>query len=108
LAVTSADRLNAAWNAATKARALGDTRKGSAIEKHMSLLAPHTILVTVLDGHPATLSWIGSVRGHRTVPLGVEHFGQSGTIADLYRHFRIDTRAILEAVQSATSGPQLI
>ena len=74
----------------------------------MSLLAPHTLLVTVLDGHPATLSWIGSVRGHRTIPLGVEHFGQSGTIKDLYRHFRIDTQAILEAVQSASAGPRLI
>ena len=108
LAVTSADRLNAAWNAATKARSLDQARNISAIEKHMSLLVPHTLLVTVLDGHPATLSWIGSVRGHRTIPLGVEHFGQSGTIKDLYRHFRIDTQAILEAVQSASAGPRLI
>lgn len=108
LAVTSADRLNAGWNAATKARSLGEARKISAIEKHMSLLAPHTRLVTVMDGHPATLSWIGSVRGHRTITLGVEHFGQSGTIKDLYRHFRIDTQAILEAVQSASAGPRLV
>jgi pyruvate dehydrogenase E1 component len=25
------------------------------------------------------------VAGHQTIPLGVEHFGQTGTIGDLYR-----------------------
>ena len=47
-------------------------------------------LVTVIDGHPATLGWLGGVRGHRTISLGVEHFGQTGTVNDLYRHFGID------------------
>jgi pyruvate dehydrogenase E1 component len=42
------------------------------------------------------------------VSLGVEHFGQSGTIRDLYRHFEIDSRAILEAVQSVTAGQRII
>lgn len=108
LAVTSADRLNAGWTAATKARAQGYNAPHSAIERLLSGLAPHTLLVSVLDAHPATLSWIGGVRGHRMVSLGVEHFGQSGTIKDLYRHFEIDARAILEAVQSATSGRPII
>jgi pyruvate dehydrogenase E1 component len=40
-------------------------------------------MVTVIDGHPATLAWLGAVAGHRTIPLGVEHFGQTGTIGDL-------------------------
>ena len=108
LAVTSADRLNAGWTAATRARAKGHQAPLSAIERHLAPLASHTLLVTVLDGHPATLSWIGGVRGHRIVSLGVEHFGQCGTIRDLYRHFEIDARAILEAVQSATSGRPII
>ncbi len=51
--------------------------------------AAHCTLVTVIDGHPATLAWLGGVEGHRTVALGVEHFGQTGTIGDLYRHFGI-------------------
>ena len=50
----------------------------------------HCHLITVIDGHPATLAWLGAVCGHRTIPLGVEHFGQTGTIGDLYRHFGID------------------
>jgi pyruvate dehydrogenase E1 component len=53
--------------------------------------------VTVLDGHPTTLSWMGSVHGHRVQALGVEHFGQTGTIPDLYRTYRIDAAAIVEA-----------
>jgi pyruvate dehydrogenase E1 component len=53
-------------------------------------------LVTVLDGHPATLSWIGSVAQHRIVPLGVDKFGQSGSIADLYCAYGIDAAAILD------------
>jgi pyruvate dehydrogenase E1 component len=44
------------------------------------------------------------VHGHRTRALGVEHFGQTGTIADLYRHFGIDTRGIITAAQSLTVG----
>ena len=31
--------------------------------------------------------WLGSVRGQRIVPLGIEAFGQSGDIPDLYRDY---------------------
>jgi pyruvate dehydrogenase E1 component len=44
------------------------------------------------------------VCGHRTVSLGVEHFGQTGTIPDLYRHFGIDADAIVAAVERAAPG----
>ena len=55
----------------------------------------------VLDGHPATHAWLGSVRGQRVVPLGPDHFGQSGDIPDLYREYGIDTDAILDACAQA-------
>ncbi len=58
----------------------------------------------MLDGHPAALSWLGSVRGHRVEALGVEHFGQTGTIGDLYHHHGIDTNAIIHAAQAASAG----
>ena len=48
-------------------------------------LAPDAALVTVLDGHPATLSWLGAVLGHRVKALGVDRFGQSADLVDLYR-----------------------
>jgi pyruvate dehydrogenase E1 component len=58
----------------------------------------------VLDGHPATLGWLGAVHGHRTRALGVEHFGQTGLIADLYRHYGIDSNAIVAAAQAVAPG----
>jgi len=63
-------------------------------------------LVTVIDGHPATLGWLGGVRGHRTITLGVEHFGQTGTVNDLYRHFGIDAVAIAASARSFFGGGQ--
>ena len=58
----------------------------------------------MIDGHPATLGWLGAVHGHRTVPLGVEHFGQTGTVADLYRHHGIDTDSIVAAADRLAPG----
>ena len=58
----------------------------------------------MIDGYPATLGWLGSVRGHRVEALGVEHFGQTGTIDDLYRHHGIDANAIIDAAESLTAG----
>ncbi len=50
------------------------------------------------------LGWLGAVHGHRVRPLGVEHFGQTGTIADLYRHYGIDANAIIAAAQAIAPG----
>ncbi|WP_439615246.1 transketolase-like TK C-terminal-containing protein [Shinella sp.] len=100
LAVTSADRLNAGWTAAQRARRHGDFGARSHIETLLSAVPRPASLITATDGHPATLGWLGSVEGHRTISLGVEHFGQTGTIADLYAHFGIDTHAIIEAAES--------
>ncbi|WP_417733758.1 transketolase [Roseovarius sp.] len=104
LAVTSADRLNAGWTAAQRARSRGNRAARSHVETLMSDLPSHCRLVTLIDGHPATLSWLGAVIGHQTIPLGVEHFGQTGTIGDLYRHHGIDAAAIVEKVNGLTEG----
>jgi len=104
LAVTSSDRLNAGWMAARRARARGHGSARSHVESLLERLPSHCILITVIDGHPATLSWLGSVAGHRVVPLGVEHFGQTGTISDLYRHFGIDAASIVAAASRLSPG----
>jgi pyruvate dehydrogenase E1 component len=104
LAVTSADRLNAGWTAAQRARERGLVHARSHVERLLANVPAHCALATVLDGHPATLAWLGSVYGHRTRSLGVEHFGQTGTIADLYRHFGIDAQGIAKAVQAIAPG----
>ena len=100
LAVTSADRLNAGWTAAERARRRGDYSAESHIERLLAPLPRHCGIVSVIDGHPATLAWLGSVHGHRVSSLGVEHFGQTGTIEDLYRHHGIDTDSIIEAAEA--------
>jgi pyruvate dehydrogenase E1 component len=107
LAVTSADRLNAGWTAAMRARERGELGAYSHIERLLMNLPSHCGIVTVLDGHPATLAWLGSVHGHRVRSLGVEHFGQTGSIRELYRYYGIDTNAIIAAVEVITSGKQI-
>ncbi|MCY4186229.1 MAG: transketolase [Rhodobacteraceae bacterium] len=101
LGVTSADRLNAGWTAAQRDRSRGNRKAISHIETLLGSLPKHCVLLTVVDGHPATLSWLGSVAGHKTIPLGVEHFGQTGTIKDLYRHYGINRDSIVQHAQSA-------
>ncbi|MEZ5946344.1 MAG: transketolase [Hyphomonas sp.] len=107
LAITSADRLNSGWTAARRARARGHKDATSQIERLMGGVPREATLITVTDGHPATLAWIGSVMGHRTAPLGVEHFGQTGTIEDLYRHFMIDADAIVAAANYLSAGRRI-
>ena len=63
--------------------------------------APAHPVVTVLDGHPSALAWVGSMLGARCVPLGVAAYGQSGTPADLYREFGIDRESIAVAAFDA-------
>jgi pyruvate dehydrogenase E1 component len=104
LAITSADRLNAGWTAAQRARERGLVHARSHIERLLADVPPHCGIVTVLDGHPATLAWLGAVAGHRTRPLGVEHFGQTGSLAALYRHYGIDANAIVAAAQAIAPG----
>ena len=104
LAVTSADRLNAGWTAAQRARERGLVHARSHIEKLLADVPSHCGIVSVLDGHPATLAWLGAVHGHRVRPLGVEHFGQTGSIPDLYRHYGIDANAIVAAAAALTPG----
>jgi len=109
LAIASVDRLHAGWTAARKLRR---DRRGvqhlSHIEKLLAPLPRDCGIVTVIDGHPAALGWLGSVRGHRLEALGVEHFGQTGTIDDLYRAYGIDANAIIDAAESLTSGAPVL
>ncbi|MET0538524.1 MAG: transketolase [Xanthobacteraceae bacterium] len=104
LAVTSADRLNAGWTAAQRARERGLVHARSHIERLLADVPSHCGIVSVLDGHPATLAWLGAVQGHRARSLGVEHFGQTGSIPDLYAHYGIDANAIVAAAAALTPG----
>jgi pyruvate dehydrogenase E1 component len=61
-------------------------------------------MVTVLDGHPHTLSFLAGVRDVPIACLGVTDFGQSGDVEDLYRHFGIDADTIAGAAVDLLEG----
>ncbi|MBY0509251.1 MAG: transketolase [Rhodospirillaceae bacterium] len=104
LAITSADRLYAGWTAAQRAREKGLVHARGHVERLLDGVSSHCGLVTVLDGHPTTLGWLGAVRGHRVRSLGVEQFGQTGSLAEVYRHYGIDAAAIVTAAEHLTAG----
>ncbi len=96
LAVTSPDRLHAGWTAASTSpwrRAPADNHAA----RLLGALPKTAGLITLFDGAPQTLSWLGSVDGRRVAPLGVERFGQTGDLADLYAEHRLDANAVIEA-----------
>jgi pyruvate dehydrogenase E1 component len=93
LMVTSPDRLQQEWHDSL-------TNPGTApshVDRLLSALPSSAALITIADAHPAMLSWVAGVRRHRIMPLGVDRFGQSGDIPDLYRAYGIDADAIVAA-----------
>jgi pyruvate dehydrogenase E1 component len=101
LAITSPDRLYAAWREAQRQRRLGRKDATSHIEQLLAPLARGASIVSVLDGHPAAHAWLGAVRGQLVMALGPDHFGQSGDVTDLYAEYEIDSAAILDACAEA-------
>jgi pyruvate dehydrogenase E1 component len=104
LAVTSPDLLHRGWSAAQARRWTGDPAP-SHVETLLSRLAPGAGLVTLCDAAPASLSWLGGVIGQRVAPLGVDRFGQTGSLADLYAAYRLDGDAITQAVAELLLTP---
>ncbi len=109
LAVTSADRLSAGWHGAQRAREQGPAQRAheqvgltssvAHVERLLSALPRDAVIITLCDAHPETLSWIGAVQGHRVRALGPEHFGQSGSIPELYAHYGMNVDAIVRAAR---------
>jgi pyruvate dehydrogenase E1 component len=84
--VTSADMLFRSFQARA---GLGDGDPQT-----LDRLFPHDVpIVTLLDGHPHTLSFLGAP----IACLGVQRFGQSGDIAELYEHHQIDAESVVGA-----------
>ncbi len=95
--VTSADLL---WRAAQARRGLGEG-EWWVLD---SLFEPGVPMVTVMDGHPHTLAFLGAVAGSPITCLGVSGFGQSGALADVYRYHGIDTDTIVGAALDLVEG----
>lgn len=58
--------------------------------------------VTVLDGHPHTLSFLSGINNVPARNLGVSRFGQAGDLEDVYRYHGIDTDSIVRAALDLT------
>lgn len=97
LAITSADRIYAEFKMQSH-----NLNKTSHIETLLADVPNYAKMLTVIDGHPATLTWLGGVRGNPTISHGVDRFGQTGQINDLYQHFAIDHESLVRsALQQA-------
>lgn len=100
--VTSPDLLYRGWKDVSRVRAKRTATRSSC---HLERLIPDQErkcpIITVMDGHSHALAFLGSVFGTRTVPLGVDEFGQTGSREELYEHYGISVSSIVEAVQSA-------
>jgi pyruvate dehydrogenase E1 component len=97
LNVTSPDLLHRGWSARRAARWTGQRPAPCHAETLLSALPAGAGLVTVLDGSPGALSWLGGVKGMRVSPLGTDSFGQTGDLPDLYAKYRLDADAITDA-----------
>ena len=102
--VTSLTRLYRGWRQALRTGVRRATVPGpSHAEELLAAGDRRTPLVTVHDAASHAMAWIGSVTGAPVVPLGVDDFGQSGTIAELYEAFELDTGHVVSAALAAVA-----
>jgi pyruvate dehydrogenase E1 component len=100
--VTSADRLYRAWQRTLRQGVR--TATAPSIPGTLRTAFPDRApIVTVHDAASHTLSWLGSALGVPAVSLGVDSFGQSGAVADLYRAHDLDPGSIVNAALAALS-----
>ena len=100
--VTSADRLYRAWQR-TLRQGVRTATAPSIPGALRSAFPDRAPVVTVHDAASHTMSWLGSALGVPAVSLGVDAFGQSGTVADLYRAHDLDSGSIVNAALAALS-----
>jgi len=100
--VTSADRLYRAWQR-TLRQGVRTATAPSIPGALRSAFPDRAPVVTVHDAASHTMSWIGSALGVPAVSLGVDGFGQSGAVADLYRAHDLDAGSIVNAALAALS-----
>lgn len=103
--VTNQGRLYRGWTGSTRT-AVAEARRASG-DFHLATLIPpddrSAALVTVHDAASHSMAWMGSVFGQRTVSVGVDSFGQSGSIDELYGLFGLTAEQIVNAALVALS-----
>jgi pyruvate dehydrogenase E1 component len=82
--VTSADRLYAAWQSTLRHGVRTASIPSPARALQTAFPTGHAPVVTVHDAASHAMAWLGSALGVPCVPLGVDQFGQSGSVHELY------------------------
>ena len=95
--VTSADRLFYTYVAASQQGA------PSYLDELLPAAERRVPAITLL-GHPLTLAWLGALFNAPLKPLGVVHFGETGSLQQLYHKHHIDTDAVLTAIVQVLFG----
>ena len=100
--VTSMTRLYRSWQAQLRAGIRAAHEPAAAhVDTLLRAEDPHAPIVTVHDAASHAMAWLGSVTGAPVVPLGVDRFGQSGTIAELYDAFELSPGHVVTAALAA-------
>ncbi|MFB9851394.1 pyruvate dehydrogenase [Micromonospora andamanensis] len=100
--VTSLDRLYRAWQR-TLRQGVRTATVPSVPGALRSAFADRVPVVTVHDAASHAMAWLGSAVGAPAVPLGVDEFGQSGTVHDLYDLHDLLPGSIVNAALAALS-----
>jgi pyruvate dehydrogenase E1 component len=93
--VTSYDRL---WRAVQLRRGRLRGPLNGVDESVLDRLLSPVPLVTLLGGHPHTLAFLATVHRVAVTCLGVQEFGQAGSLADVQRHHGLDAGSVVDAV----------
>jgi len=99
LVLSSPDRLYRGWRRSrlTHLRDLAAAREASHLERLVLPEERGLPVVTVIDGASHALAFVGGCLGARTVPLGVDAFGQTGSQPELYEAYDLSSEAIATA-----------
>ena len=106
LSITSPDRLYAGWIHTLRR---SQSRLAPPVdEHHLATLIPPALrnapIVTAHDAASHALAWLGSVYGQRVVPVGVDDFGESGTIPELYERFGLQADQVVNSALVALAA----
>ena len=102
--LSSPDRTYRSWQRtfANSAKTAQVIRQPSLLHRLIPKAERGRPIVSVHDASSHNLAWVGSALGTRQYTLGVDRFGESGTVADLHEIAGISSGSIVNAALIAT------
>jgi pyruvate dehydrogenase E1 component len=98
LCLSSPDRLYRDWRASRTAPLRNEPPRTTHLESLLRADEQGLPVVSVIDGASHALAFVGTALGsRRSVALGVDRFGQTGSQPELYAEYGIDADAIVTA-----------